>query len=100
MAFLIAVAIVSLGILDGSSAFAASQRMAGNNSQPIRGSAGSCNWGGYYANNQCVWYDIDDAQGLPHTHWAVGTICIDAKDVALSKQLSRAEWVYGHAMRQ
>jgi hypothetical protein len=68
MAFLIAVAIVGLGMLGGSNAFAASQRTAGNNSQPIRGFAGSCNWGGYYANNECVWYEIDDAQGLPHNH--------------------------------
>jgi hypothetical protein len=70
MALLIAVAIVGLGMLGGSNAFAAPQRTAGNNSQPIRGS-GSCNWGGYYANNECVWYEIDDAQGLPHNHCKV-----------------------------
>src|SRR5262245_4890822 len=29
-----------------------------------RGSAGTCNWGGNYADNQCVWYSAEDEQGV------------------------------------
>ena len=36
-----------------------------------RGSVGSCNWGGYYANNQCVWYDVGDDDGGSHTNCKV-----------------------------
>jgi hypothetical protein len=38
-----------------------------------RGSVGSCNWGGYYANNACVWYDVGDDDGGSYTNCKVCT---------------------------
>jgi hypothetical protein len=39
--------------------------------EPTRGSAGTCNWGGYYANNECVWHDIENDGGGSYTQCKV-----------------------------
>lgn len=31
----------------------------------------TCNWGGYYANNECVWHDIQNDEKGSHTQCKV-----------------------------
>ena len=63
--------------------------------QPAKGFCWIVQLGGYYANNQCVWYDVGDDDGGSHTNCKV---CKNGRwfdldqcerYVALSKQLSR-----------